>query len=86
MDSMVVRMDHRVNQRVATQIVRRISESGSANADLAAHLGISESTLVRRLTSQTSFTIAELAQAADFLNCTLSDLIPTSPAAKAVSA
>ncbi|TGB37923.1 helix-turn-helix domain-containing protein [Mycolicibacterium peregrinum] len=86
MDSMVVRMDHRVNQRVATQIVRRISESGSANADLAAHLGISEATLVRRLTSQTSFTIAELAQAADFLGCTLSDLIPTSPAAKAVPA
>ncbi|MFV8173746.1 helix-turn-helix domain-containing protein [Mycolicibacterium peregrinum] len=79
-------MDQRVNQRVATQIVRRISESGSANADLAAHLGMSEATLVRRLTSKTSFTIAELARAAEFLDCTLSDLIPTSPAAKAVPA
>lgn len=87
MDPMVVRMDQRVNQRVATQIVRRISESGSANTDLAAHLGISEATLVRRLTSQTSFTVAEVAQAADFLGCTLSDLIPTdSPATKAVPA
>lgn len=83
MDSMVVRMDQRVNQQVATQIVRRISESGSANADLAAHLGMSEATLVRRLTSQTDFTVAELARAAEFLNCTLSDLIPTpAPAAK----
>lgn len=86
-DPMVVRMDQRVNQRVATQIVRRISETGSANADLAAHLGMSEATLVRRLTSKTNFTVAELAQAAEFLDCTLSDLIPTcGSAAKAVSA
>ena len=83
MDPMVVRMDQRVNQRVATQIVRRISESGSANADLATHLGMSDATLLRRLTAQTSFTVAELAQAAEFLNCTLSDLIPVSgPAVK----
>ncbi|AII28192.1 transcriptional repressor [Mycobacterium phage Sparky] len=83
MDLMVVRMEQRVNQRVATQIVRRISESGSANADLAAHLGMSEATLLRRLTSRTSFTVAELAQTAEFLDCTLSDLIPTSePAVK----
>lgn len=70
-----------MNQRVATQIVRRISEIGSANADLARHLGISEATLVRRLTSQTSFTIAELVRVAEFLNCSLSDLIPTEPSA-----
>lgn len=76
MDSMVVRMEQRVNQRVATQIVRMISEKGSANVDLAKHLGMSEATLVRRLTSQTDFTVAELARAAEFLNCTLSDLIP----------
>lgn len=74
---MVCRMDQRINRRVATQIVRRISESGSANADLASHLGMSEATLVRRLTSQSDFTIAELARAAQFLDCTLMDLIPT---------
>lgn len=61
---------------MATQIVRRISESGSANVDLANHLGMSEATLVRRLTSRTDFTVAELARAAEFLDCTLSDLIP----------
>ena len=73
---MVCRMDHPVNRRVATRIVRKISESGSDNADLAAHLGISEATLVRRLTSQTGFTVAELAQTAQFLKCGLVDLIP----------
>lgn len=76
-------MEQRVNQRVATQIVRRISETGSANIDLANYLGISEATLVRRLTSKSNFNVAEVAQAAEFLNCTLSDLIPTSgPVAK----
>lgn len=38
---------------------------------------MSEATLVRRLTSQSDFTIAELARAAQFLDCTLMDLIPT---------
>ena len=81
----VIRMKHRTNQRVATQIVRRISETGSANADLAEHLGISEATLVRRLTSKTSFTIAELAKAAEFLGCNLTDLIQNEPPATETS-
>lgn len=74
---MVIRMDQRVNQRVATQIVRRLSELELENITLASHLGISEATLVRRLTSQTSFTVAEVANAATILQCTLVDLIPT---------
>lgn len=65
-----------MNQRVATQIVRKISEANSTNTDLADILGISEATLVRRLTSQTSFTVAELARAAEFFGCSLADLIP----------
>lgn len=73
---MVIRMEHRVNQRVATQIVRRISEQGTDNSKLASHLGISEATLVRRLTSKTSFTVSELAHAAEYLECSLADLIP----------
>lgn len=69
-------MGQRVNQRVATQIVRRLSEQGLDNAYLAKHLRMSETTLVRRLTSKTSFTIAELANAAVALRCSLVDLIP----------
>lgn len=76
LEPMVIRMEQRVNQRVATQIVRRVSELELDNADLAGHLGISEATLVRRLTSKTSFTIAELAHAAAFLKCSLVDMIP----------
>lgn len=78
MDLMVIRMEQRVNQRVATQIVRRVSELGLDNSNLASHLGISEATLVRRLTSKTSFTIAEIVNAAEFLGCSLADLIPMS--------
>lgn len=81
-DLMVIRMEQRVNQRVATQIVRRVSELGVDNSNLASRMGISEATLVRRLTSKSSFTIAELAHAADFLECSLADLIPLGDATK----
>jgi hypothetical protein len=73
---MVIRMEQRVNQWVATQIVRKVSELGFDNAALADRLQMSEATLVRRLTSKTSFTISEIAHAAEFLQCPLTDLIP----------
>lgn len=69
-------MEHDVNRSVATRLVRQMSETGTNNADLAAQLGMSEATLVRRLTSSTSFTVAELAQASRVLGCSLADLIP----------
>lgn len=75
-------MDHPVNRRVATQIVGKLSESGHSNSDLADHLEISEATLLRRLTSQTSFTVAELAHVAKFFGCGLADLIPADQPAK----
>lgn len=76
MDLKVIRMDQKVNQWVATQIVRKVSELGFDNAALAERLQMSEATLVRRLTSKTSFTISEIACAAEFLRCPLTDLIP----------
>jgi len=75
-------MDHRVNQRVATRIVGKLSESGRSNSDLADHLNISEATLLRRLTSQTSFTVTEVAHVAKFFGCGLVDLIPMDHATK----
>ncbi|PQM45713.1 hypothetical protein C1Y40_04157 [Mycobacterium talmoniae] len=82
---MVVRMDQAVNRRVATQVLRRLSESEMDNANLAERVGISEATLVRRLTSKTSFTVDELARAAVALQCSLSDLIPAVTDSSAVA-
>lgn len=78
-------MEH-INREVAARLIRQMSESRATNADLAAHLEMSEATLVRRLTSSTSFTIAEMAQASRFLGCSLADLIPTGTTATAESA
>lgn len=61
---------------MATQVVRKVSELGRDNAALADYLGMSEATLVRRLTSKTDFTVAELVGAARFLQCSLAELIP----------
>ena len=74
---MLSRMDQRVNQLVAAQMMRLLSESGADSAAMADALDMSETTLARRLTSQTIFTIAEIARAAMFLGCTLADLIPS---------
>ena len=74
-------MDKQVNPQVAALVVRKLAESGASSAELAAHLQISEQTLMRRLTSQTPFTVDEVGLTAAFLGCPLHELWPARTAA-----
>jgi hypothetical protein len=56
-------------QAAALHILRRLTESGVSTAELA------EDTVIGRLTAHTTFTVAEVWQAAEFLGCSLSDLL-----------
>jgi DNA-binding Xre family transcriptional regulator len=58
-----------------THILRAMSERAVTTADLAAHIGIGEVTLLRRLTAESQFTVAELYRVGEYLGCSLSDLI-----------
>ena len=70
-------MDQNVNREVSAKIIQRLAAKPADHTELADAMGISETTQVRRLTSGAqSFTIAELVRAADFLGCSITDLIP----------
>jgi len=77
--AILIRMDHtndRLDHLIATLIVRKLSENHLTSRDLANALGISEVTVLKKLTGQRPFTITDLYRAASLLHCGLEDLVP----------
>lgn len=62
-------------RRIAANVRHRMREAGISQTDLAAHLGISQSALSRRLLGQAEFFVNELDKIAAAFDCSVADLM-----------
>jgi transcriptional regulator with XRE-family HTH domain len=69
------------SQQVAGEVRALLARRQISGKQLAAHLGISQFAVSRRLRGQTSFSLDELSAAADFLGVALEDLLSAKDAA-----
>lgn len=61
---------------VNAAVLARLAAAEVDLAEAAHHLGLSQPTLVRRLTGRTVLTIVELWRIAKLTDCTLTELVP----------
>lgn len=63
------------SQRVARNVRAEMARAGKNQQDVAAHLGISQQSVSRRMSGSTPFTIDELAAIARMLDVRLTELV-----------
>lgn len=69
-------MDHKsVSELVADEVAAELGRRRASQEDLAAHIGLSQATVSRRLKGIGSFTIEEIQSIADFLGIPIERLI-----------
>lgn len=68
-------MTYSHGQRVATAVRGALADKGKTQTDLAAHLGVTQQWVSRRLTGAVAFDIDELGQVADWLGVPVTTLL-----------
>jgi transcriptional regulator with XRE-family HTH domain len=69
-------MTRNVSEGVAEELRALLARRQISGKQLAAHLGISQFAVSRRLRGETPFTVDELTAIAEFLGVSLHDLLP----------
>lgn len=66
-----------ISRSIAESVASRLEASGITGRDAAARTGIANSTLSRRLTGHSPFTVTELEALAGLLGVTVAELVAT---------